>query len=52
MDELNRWFIEVMPVHANRLEFTDYEEGVNAMSGGERRRLWSRLLRSADIRIT
>ena len=54
VDELNRWTIEAdARSMLNKLGFTDYEEKVEHMSGGQKKRiaLVNALLTSADILI-
>ena len=52
VDELNRWTIEAdAKAMLNRLEFTDYEERIDHMSGGQKKRvaLVNALLTPADM---
>ena len=54
VDELNRWTIEAdAKAMLNRLEFTDYEERIDHMSGGQKKRvaLVNALLTPADILV-
>lgn len=54
VDELNRWTIEAdAKAMLNQLGFTDYEEKVEHMSGGQKKRvaLVNALLTSADILV-
>jgi len=54
MDELNRWTIEAdAKAMLNQLGFTDYDEKVEHMSGGQKKRiaLVNTLLTSADILV-
>ena len=52
MDETNRWTIEAdAKAMLNKLGFSDYEEKIEHMSGGQKKRvaLVNALLTSADI---
>ena len=54
VNELNRWTIEAdAKAMLNRLEFTDYEERIDHMSGGQKKRvaLVNALLTPADILV-